>query len=365
MESRNIDEKHLKFGIDGGGGFLKVCLSIQSDTDYDLIENEKKCIRQSYSDGIRAKKSKNSSVKKLFILALAPSSQENYVNVFQLWEALGINDFKGTIATDLKLANIIVGIMSHASSFPCCWCYADKYNLGNDGELRYIGSGLKNYMDWCDAGSSPKDAKKFKNCIHLPIIQTSNDQLILDLIPPPELHLLLGVVNTIFSNMLEEFEEDANKWAKNCSVQRERTHGSPSFKGNSCKILLNKVDLLRSTCSVGCLKYADAFSSFNKVVQACFTINLDPKFAVYIDEFKDKYLNLKISVTPKLHAVFFHVKQFCIKHQKGLGFFSEQAMEAVHYDFSMTWAKYKVSRNNPDYIQKLLRAVCEYNSQHV
>lgn len=114
-----------------------------------------------------------------------------------------------------------------------------------------------------------------------------------------------------------------------------------------------------------CLKFVDAFKKFNEVVKACFTADLSPKFVEFIDEFKEAYLALNISVTPKVHAVFFHVKEFCTAHKKGLGFCSEQAMEAVHYDFTATWAKYKVSQNNPDYGNQLLRAVCEYNSQHV
>ena len=30
---------HLKFGVDGGGGFLKICLSIQSIDEYESIVN--------------------------------------------------------------------------------------------------------------------------------------------------------------------------------------------------------------------------------------------------------------------------------------------------------------------------------------
>lgn len=253
-ESRNIKSNHLKFGIDGGGGFLKVCLSIQSTIENSLNETLKKSTRQSYKDGIAAKKLQNSSVKKLLIIGLAPCVQENYESVVQLWSELGINDFEGTIATDLKLANILVGVMSHSSLHPCCWCYANKNNLQQVDEYRTIGNGLKNYLEWREMGGDKSKAKNYKNCIYPPIIQTSEDQLILDVTPPPELHLLLGVVNTLFSHMLKLFEKEANKWAERCHVQREMTHGSPSFKGNSCRILLNNIDLLRSICSLDLLK---------------------------------------------------------------------------------------------------------------
>lgn len=304
-------------------------------------------------------------MKKLLIIGIVPCVQENYENAAYLWSHLNINAFEGTIATDLKLANILVGVMSHSSLHPCCWCYAKKGNLKQCGEYRTVANIMKNYMEWYDAGGDKKNAKKYQNCINPPVIQTGQDTLILDVIPPPELHLLLGVVNTLFSNMMEEFKTEADNWAERCHVEQEMTHGSPSFKGNSCRVLLNNTDLLRSICSLGCLKYVDAFEKFNEVVKSCFTMDLDPKFAKCIDKFKEAYLALNISVTPKVHAVFFHVEKFCNEHQKGLGFYSEQAMEAVHYDFSKTWAKYKVSRNNTNYGNKLLRAVCEYNALHV
>lgn len=123
-EKREVSDVHLKFGIDGGGGFLKISLSVQSTNE----NHERTGCRQTYDQGILAKRFKDSGVNKLFIIALTQCS-ENYNNVSLLWSELNINDFLGTIATDLKLANIISGIMSHSSSFPCTWCYAKKMNL--------------------------------------------------------------------------------------------------------------------------------------------------------------------------------------------------------------------------------------------
>ncbi|CAH0558992.1 unnamed protein product [Brassicogethes aeneus] len=45
-----------------------------------------------------------------------------------------------------------------------------------------------------------------------------------------ELHLLLGVVNTLMKQMMLNFSEDADKWIKACNVQRD--HRGPSFKGS-------------------------------------------------------------------------------------------------------------------------------------
>ena len=68
LEKRNVYDYHLKFGIDGGGGFLKICLSIQSKNfeDVDI----------SYKNSKNVKKFKDSGVKKVFIIGISPSMME-------------------------------------------------------------------------------------------------------------------------------------------------------------------------------------------------------------------------------------------------------------------------------------------------
>ena len=73
--------------------------------------------RSKYTDGISLKKFEDYGVKKLFLLAVASGSQENYENV-ELWKTLDICEFNNTVATDLKFANVLVGIMSHSSNHP-------------------------------------------------------------------------------------------------------------------------------------------------------------------------------------------------------------------------------------------------------
>ena len=85
-----------------------------------------------------------------------------------------------------------------------------------------------------------------------------------------------------------------------------------------------------------------------------------------INAFKKVYKELKISVTPKVHAVFFHVSEFCNLKKMGLGPWSEQASESVHHDFKKTWEHFKVrDTNHPEYGKRLLDAIVMYNSQHL
>ncbi|CAH0547097.1 unnamed protein product [Brassicogethes aeneus] len=327
-QRRNIKNTHLKLGIDGGGGFLKICLSIQE------ISNNG-CETASSKSVIAYKQFKDTGVKKVFILAISQSTQENYENVC-VWSALNISTFDETIATDLKLANILVGIMSHSSSYPCTWCYARSDELETCGELRTTKNILENYENWIKSGTIKNNAKFYKNCNNPPLFSCAQETPVLQIIPPPELHLMLGVVNTLFGHMMKEFEAESLAWAKACHAQREVTHGGHGFKGNSCRRLLSNVDVLRAKKKLGLLKYVKAFEDFNEVVKACFGNNLDENFATYINIFKQSFLDLDIKITPKVHAVFYHITQFCKENNMALGFFSEQAMESIHFDFKAT-----------------------------
>lgn len=111
--SRNHTNVHIKIGVDGGGGFLKVTLSIQTyyeETVENILSSRKSNRRQTFKD---------SGVKKIFIIFLAPSTQENYTNISIIWESLKLNEILGTISTDLKLANILTGSMISSSTHPC------------------------------------------------------------------------------------------------------------------------------------------------------------------------------------------------------------------------------------------------------
>ena len=55
------------------------------------------------------------------------------------------------------------------------------------------------FWDYFEARTTKKDAKNFGNVIHPPIIcdDIENNTPVIQLLPPPELHLLIGPVNTM------------------------------------------------------------------------------------------------------------------------------------------------------------------------
>ena len=113
-------------------------------------------------------------------------------------------------------------------------------------------------------------------------------------------------------------------------------------------------------------KYSIAFSALNEVVVACYGQELHPDFEAKTEKFTKAYLSLKISVTPKIHAVMHHVTEFRQLTGRVLGSWSEQSGEAIHHDFKQTWKRFRINdTQNKNYGKHFLQAVSTYNSQHL
>ena len=311
-------------------------------------------------------KFKDTGVKKCFIIGLVPEVAENYINVKTLWSSTGVHNLQRrfTIASDLKLCNILLGLMSHASLHPCCWCDIDKNHLSERGNDRTLGNLKHLYTGFQTAGVDARDAKHYGNVIHLPIVSGHDRTSILDVIPPPELHLMTGPVYAMYSSMKKLWPE-CEEWLNRCHVQADVIHGG-SFTGNTSRKLLKNVGILRDMkYPRKCASFIDAFQSFNDVVESCYGADLHPEYEKKIMEFKTNYLKLGINISPKIHAVFYHVPDFCKRTNQSLGPFSEQASESIHHDFNITWTNYQTGPGNPNYGVKLLEAVRMYNSQHI
>ena len=115
-------------------------------------------------------------------------------------------------------------------------------------------------------------------------------------------------------------------------------------------------------------KFASAFRAFAKVKNGAYSFIVSKSIKEDIENFREIYLTLGITVTPKVHIVFEHLYPFLEEFAaangawKGLAVYSEQAFEALHHHFKLRWEHFKVNPDNEGYDQALLRAVCCYNS---
>lgn len=216
------DDEYIKLGIDGGGGFMKITLSVVPKTPV-----------------LSSKPFKESGVKRLHIVALAPNLTEKYEYISLIWNLLKLNDFKYVVAGDLKIINIIVGIMAHSSSNPCPYCEVKKINLASEsGTPRTIRS-IKLHS------ASDVTSKKRQNhasCIHAPLVSGQEEEYILKICPPPPLHIMLGIVNVVFRAVEKGSPDWADLWANKAQVRhQQRAYG---FTGRACHSLIGAANVL-------------------------------------------------------------------------------------------------------------------------
>ena len=108
------------------------------------------------------------------------------------------------------------------------------------------------------------------------------------------------------------------------SIQREE-YRDGSLNGNACKKLLLKLASIKPQVPKRLWKYISALEAFEKVRISCFSQILHSNFKEDITKFAKAYDKLDIPRTNKVHILIDHVPDFCEKHQRGLGYFSEQA----------------------------------------
>ena len=242
----------------------------------------------------------------------------------------------------MKLANVIAGLQSHSSQHPCCYCEGTAGIWEEDARLRTISNIRNNRGQWIRDGSRLSEAKNFKNCVNEPLLQVADDELILLLIPPPELHLLMGAFNTLYKEM-KKIWPAVDTWTEKLYMKPTGFHGSDNFIGGDCYRALRNIDLLAAMCPLVILPFVEALRKLLLVVESCFGAVLQPRFRDHISAFENSYNALEISVTPKIHILTRHVPQFCDHRGESLGRYSEQASEAVHSLLKVFWQKRKIN----------------------
>ena len=140
----------------------------------------------------------DSSVKKLFILAIVKGIPETYENLKSILDALKLKKRKKSLkldfclATDLKLQNIATGIQSGSSTYPCAYCESAR-PFTKAGKLRSLGRLRKLAEEFRKNSGDKKDAKDYMNVINAPLFEGDDSTLIIDILPIPELHIHIGV----------------------------------------------------------------------------------------------------------------------------------------------------------------------------
>ena len=100
-------------------------------------------------------------------------------------------------------------------------------------------------------------------------------------------------------------------------------------------------------------------------------MKLAGNYGSQIDSFKTVYLRLGITVTPCVHILTAHTSEFfdlCARSGeggRGLGLYSEQSFEAMHYLVSRVQERFPANKFGSDFAKRALRAMCYVNSTHI
>ena len=83
-----------------------------------------------------------------------------------------MNKIEFFLAADLKIQNILLGIQTHSSKYPCAYCYDEKsFQVKKETvELRSIESIGKLSSDWQQHSGNRSELNNFMNCEFYPII---------------------------------------------------------------------------------------------------------------------------------------------------------------------------------------------------
>ena len=115
------------------------------------------------------------------------------------------------------------------------------------GKMRTIGSLRERYRQFMAAGGNLKNASKFANCIAKCLLEGDDLQKIIELLPPAELHLLIGAVNALLNLLIKMYGlGQVEGWLKAIGVIRHGYNGGGT-DGNNSKRVLDRVDELAST----------------------------------------------------------------------------------------------------------------------
>ena len=193
------------------------------------------------------------------------------------------------------------------------------------------------------------------------------------LCPPPVLHLRLGIVNSLMSELFNVCPELEKQIEKELNVIRKPYHGN-AYEGKQTQKILSNLQCLRTHVDDDQSKSViQVLEHFHAVDQAAFGMVLGngvkgavKKFEESYHRHQDEFHGGKKVTGMKVHIVMHQLEQFVTATGKPLGQFNEETVENMHHEFLKVYQSYKVnSRDSKMYKDNLLRCVLHFNSYRI
>jgi hypothetical protein len=358
----------IAIGMDSGMKRLIVTLTV---IDGEENDNEEKF--------------KDTSTKRVIVLAHVDDIPENYANMSIILEKLNIHMITNhyQIVSDLKLNNIILGLMQCSARYGCCYCKGKKGDDGvwTHGPERTLESLVEDQKLWEDNSGIRAELKEYYNVEHKPLLHASNNQLLsnnfsttstLVLLPPPGLHtILLGPVNHLWKALGKQIDltpfEILFKLVKNDRQKKE-------FQGPQCKKVLRNLNNLKNYLDDEKLHiFVDAFESIAEIYKLSHATSVDINHREKIMKLEITWKlimrHYKITMPLKIHIIIHHLSDYFERTSKTLRNVTDQVVESSHHKvrqfFDLHPNYNHIEKESKEAGEAILAGIIHFNSNNL
>ena len=194
--------RHIKINGDDGQGSFKLMLGLLFEGDRILGDDELDL--SDFPDGNGGLL--DNGVNRTYIISIMYGAKENLESSQFLFNSVDIQALSEefpcvdlSLTQDMKFSNSICGIGTHSSRFSLVYSlFSPNPAFSRPNVKRTIGMLVSDNAARKTANGDPKE---FNSVVteHCPFLAGQSSRDLLDLIPPPPLHMLLGIVAMLFT----------------------------------------------------------------------------------------------------------------------------------------------------------------------
>ena len=385
--ARQLDKDNglikTKVLLDSGRDFLKLMVGI-----CDLRQFDRPTLCEQKEQMQDKLKFLNTSSRRVQILGILPDVQENRNNCVLLINKCNINKMDDYIfVADHKAQSKVIGIGPHSSGWPCGYCRCKKSKVSGwlhpapepctclRRSLKSLDEQMTKRREINGYITDPTGTKTFSVIEPSAISNTNSNILIRQLVPPCELHLVLGA-NEVLQHLACEMEDGAltDFLLLELNLEYEPYHGGQSLEGKGVRKIFKNLNLLSEVLEdqPGLFPFLSFLAAYAAVTESCFGIWRGEDWREDLEHFSFALSFLqesfpRVGETVKWHVIRVHVGEWLGENcGRGLGQISEQEGEDCHGYWLEFWRKYKVkSKQNPRFVINMFRAVTDHNSNNI
>ncbi|KAF4654450.1 hypothetical protein FOL47_009974 [Perkinsus chesapeaki] len=195
----------------------------------------------------------------------------------------------------------------------------------------------------------------------------------LELLSLSPLHLMLGIVNKLYSNARASAEctNKGSLYSRHCKALvenniRRSAYFEGALEGNSCSRLLDAIADDKIPFSPKVVPLVNALKAFHEFKAKCLGIHRVDGWEQSIESFGSAWDATGLVRTLKVHIVLHHVKEYLLHYESvpeaGQGLSSEQSGEALHARLQRIWnLRFKVNPENKAFPDRLVDCMVSYN----